>query len=249
MFGRASRVVCALGFVASGLLLAAPTVCGAQQAPAPDDALRLEALLHAQRDRGETLRLVGGPVQIAVGLGVGSVGAWAFGVSTNDQERALGIGTLSLGVLFASFGAVVLAVDTTPEDRWQRWLRARAQGVSPYDVAEFVGELRAEARRTQLERAVAIASGIAMLLTGAATTSLSLSLLDAGFRTTFEVTGIALGLGGALVSLLAWLIEPDNVRELRELERGGVPSPATPRPTVSPVVGPGTAGLALAGFF
>lgn len=127
---------------------------------------RLEAWLAHQRDEMRFARRVVGPLSLAAGVLMLAPGIYGFADGIWDEQPNLG--WLAFGVAGLGFaqGAVWLAIQSDPEERFARWRAARAAGLSADEVARFEGELRGTPSLARMERALIRWSGIGFVFGG-----------------------------------------------------------------------------------
>ena len=143
---------------------AQPSVAPARVAP--ERVERLEAWLDHQRHEMRFARHVVGPISLASGAIMFAPGVAGLADGIWDEQPNLGWLAFGVGGLAIAQGAVWLAIQSDPEERWERWVAAREAGLSETEVARFEGELRAAGNVARMERALIRWSGLGQLFGG-----------------------------------------------------------------------------------
>ena len=147
---------------------------------------------------------------------------------------------------------MLFTMTTPPEDRWTRWRKVRAQGVSPEDVAGFTGELRADVELARFQRLTSAVIGFSMAGGGIAAGVLSLASDDEDAR----IIGLSLGIGLTVIGLatgfLSLAIRSPIEDDWSEMRRGNVPIEEAATGIelhVAPAIAKDGGGLGLTGTF
>ncbi|MEM9194979.1 MAG: hypothetical protein AAGF12_37725 [Myxococcota bacterium] len=219
----------------------------AQLRDVADPEERLDLWFQEARDDIDFTRFVAGPLSIGAGAVVLGAGAYALADDIYDDQPNLAYLQLGVGILGIAQGVVWLLIHPDPEERFQRFRRAREAGLDDDERHRFEGELRAYRYIAAMQRSLFRWSGLGLLFGGAVVLGI---LPQADAPTEHEVVGystagIYTAIGATL--LIASFIPSFGEDGYREYREGR--APALSRLEIAPLAGPGTGGLQVSGRF
>lgn len=124
-------------------------------------------VLEEQASERRRARRVLGPMSLAAGAMMLAPAIAGFADGVYGSEPSAGWLQLGIGALAIVQGGVWLAIQTSPEERLERYRAARADGsLDTEEIARFEGELRGRSTVARMERALFMWSGIGLLFGG-----------------------------------------------------------------------------------